>query len=231
MWENLFLLQEVEIKIQIDLKEKKEIDEKIYLEDGKKAKESLLSKIKNAITKYQLQINKIESKIKEFENNKNEIQKKIYGGVVSNIKELQALKNEDEQIERNSKELNEYANKFLTNLSLMEEKVLKIEEEVDILKENWSQIFPELKNRSDDLKTTIEKNKSDRENLFESIPDDLSMIYERLLQAKDNIAVSKVESGTCSVCRVKFPLSIEKQLVLGNDIVFCDNCGRILVII
>ena len=52
MWENLFLLQEVEIKIKIDLKEKNEIDEKIYLEDGKKAKESLLSEIKNAITKF-----------------------------------------------------------------------------------------------------------------------------------------------------------------------------------
>ena len=97
MWEKLFLLQEVEIKIQIDLKEKNEIDEKIYLEDGKKAKESLLSEMKNAITKYQLQTNKIESKIKEFEENKSEIQKKIYGGVVSNIKELQALKNEDEK--------------------------------------------------------------------------------------------------------------------------------------
>ena len=190
-----------------------------------------MSEIKNAITKYQLQINKIESKIKEFENNKSEIQKKIYGGVVSNIKELQALKNEDEKIERDSKELNEYANKFLTNLSLMEEKVLKIEEEVDILIENWSLKSPELKNNSDDLKTTIEKYKSDRKNLFESIPDDLSMIYERLLQAKNIIAVSKVESGSCSVCRVKFPLSTEKQLVLGNDIVFCDNCGRILVII
>ncbi|MDP7194131.1 MAG: hypothetical protein QF496_00940, partial [Dehalococcoidia bacterium] len=100
MWEKLFLLQEVEIKIQIDLKEKNEIDEKIYLEDGKKAKESLLNEMKNAITKYQLQTNKIESKIKEFEENKSEIQKKIYGGVVSNIKELQALKNEDEKIER-----------------------------------------------------------------------------------------------------------------------------------
>jgi len=231
MWEKLFLLQEVEIKIQIDLNEKNEIDEKIYLEDGKKAKESLLNEMKNAITKYQLQTNKIESKIKEFEENKSEIQKKIYGGLVSNIKELQALKNEDEKIERDTKELNEYANKFLTNLSLMEEKVLEIEKEVEILKENWSQKSPELENRLDGLKTSIEKNKSDRKKLFESIPDDLSTIYERLLQAKDNIAVSKVESGSCSVCRVKFPLSTEKQLVLGNDIVFCDNCGRILVII
>ena len=57
------------------------------------------------------------------------------------------------------------------------------------------------------------------------------MIYQRLLKAKDNIAVSKVSAGTCSVCHVKFPLSTEKELMLGKEIVFCDNCGRILVII
>ena len=72
---------------------------------------------------------------------------------------------------------------------------------------------------------------SNRDILFNSIPDDLSMIYQRLLKSKDNIAVSKVSAGTCSVCHVKFPLSTEKELMLGKEIVFCDNCGRILVII
>ena len=71
----------------------------------------------------------------------------------------------------------------------------------------------------------------DSEFTINSIPDDLSMIYQRLLKAKDNIAVSKVSAGTCSVCHVKFPLSTEKELMLGKEIVFCDNCGRILVII
>ena len=67
MWDKLFSLQEVDTKIQINLKDKDDLNEKILLEDGKKAKESLLNEIKNAITKYQVQINKIESKIQELQ--------------------------------------------------------------------------------------------------------------------------------------------------------------------
>lgn len=231
MWDKLFSLQEVDTKIQINLKDKDDLNEKILLEDGKKAKESLLNEIKNAITKYQVQINKIESKIQELQNKKTDIQKKIYGGLVSNVRELQALKNEDDQLEKDINELNNYANKFLSKLSLMEENLDKITQEVDILKENWNKNFPELEKRSEDLEISIKENMSNRDILFNSIPDDLSMIYQRLLKAKDNIAVSKVSAGTCSVCHVKFPLSTEKELMLGKEIVFCDNCGRILVII
>lgn len=231
MWDKLFSLQEVETKIQINLKDKDDLNEKILLEDGKKAKESLLNEIKNAITKYQVQINKIESKIQELQNKKTDIQKKIYGGLVSNVRELQALKNEDDQLEKDINELNNYANKFLSKLSLMEENLDKITQEVDILKENWNKNFPELEKKSEDLEISIKENMSNRDILLNSIPDDLSMIYQRLLKAKDNIAVSKVSAGTCSVCHVKFPLSTEKELMLGKEIVFCDNCGRILVII
>ncbi|MBA30227.1 MAG: hypothetical protein CL905_00040 [Dehalococcoidia bacterium] len=231
MWDKLFSLQEVDTKIQINLKDKDDLNEKILLEDGKKAKESLLNEIKNAITKYQVQINKIESKIQELQNKKTDIQKKIYGGLVSNVRELQALKNEDDQLEKDINELNNYANKFFSKLSLMEENLDKITQEVDILKENWNKNFPELEKRSEDLEISIKENMSNRDILFNSIPDDLSMIYQRLLKAKDNIAVSKVSAGTCSVCHVKFPLSTEKELMLGKEIVFCDNCGRILVII
>ena len=231
MWDKLFSLQEVDTKIQINLKDKDDLNEKILLEDGKKAKESLLNEIKNAITKYQVQINKIESKIQELQNKKTDIQKKIYGGLVSNVRELQALKNEDDQLEKDINELNNYANKFLSKLSLMEENLDKITQEVDILKENWNKNFPELEKNSEDLEISIKENMSNRDILFNSIPDDLSMIYQRLLKAKDNIAVSKVSAGTCSVCHVKFPLSTEKELMLGKEIVFCDNCGRILVII
>ena len=231
MWDKLFSLQEVDTKIQINLKDKDDLNEKILLEDGKKAKESLLNEIKNAITKYQVQINKIESKIQELQNKKTDIQKKIYGGLVSNVRELQALKNEDDQLEKDINELNNYANKFLSKLSLMEENLDKITQEVDILKENWNKNFPELEKRSEDLEISIKENMSNRDILLNSIPDDLSMIYQRLLKAKDNIAVSKVSAGTCSVCHVKYPLSTEKELMLGKEIVFCDYCGRILVII
>jgi len=229
MRKDLFLLQEVETKIKIHLMEKRELDEKITLEDGKKLKEIFLLEIKKSITKYQLQINKIERRIKELDTNKNEIQKKIYGGVVSKVKELQALKTEDERIEKDIKELNNYANKLLVKLSEFEDSIVTVASEVKILRKDWDEKFPELKKRSDDLALIIQENKKSRDFLFKSIPDDLSIIYERLLKAKDNIAVSKVDSGSCSVCHVKFPLSIEGDLVSGKDIVFCDNCGRILV--
>ena len=38
MWDKLFSLQEVDTKIQINLKDKDDLNEKILLEDGKKAK-------------------------------------------------------------------------------------------------------------------------------------------------------------------------------------------------
>ena len=38
MWDKLFSLQEVDTKIQINLKDKDDLNEKILLEDGKKVR-------------------------------------------------------------------------------------------------------------------------------------------------------------------------------------------------
>jgi uncharacterized protein len=64
-----------------------------------------------------------------------------------------------------------------------------------------------------------------------SVPDDLLAEYERLRTRLGGIGAAKLEHGTCMGCRMKLPATeldrIKHQS--PDDLVHCDQCGRILV--
>ncbi|MEZ4515949.1 MAG: C4-type zinc ribbon domain-containing protein [Chloroflexota bacterium] len=51
--------------------------------------------------------------------------------------------------------------------------------------------------------------------------------YERLAKQKGGVGVVELKNGKCMGCQVSVPEHRIKDIDRGN-IVYCDNCGRIL---
>ena len=53
--------------------------------------------------------------------------------------------------------------------------------------------------------------------------------YERLREVKGDTAIVTVEGGSCQGCHYRLPPQVGTLLRGGEQIVFCEGCGRILV--
>ncbi len=53
--------------------------------------------------------------------------------------------------------------------------------------------------------------------------------YDRLRSAKGGSALARFKNGSCAVCGMQIPLGLASRIEEGDELVFCPDCGRILV--
>ncbi|MEZ5978004.1 MAG: C4-type zinc ribbon domain-containing protein [Planctomycetota bacterium] len=66
------------------------------------------------------------------------------------------------------------------------------------------------------------------ERIGTSVPRDVRDTYEKLLEARDGMALAALEERTCQGCYIQVPTNIYVRLARGRDLVQCPNCQRIL---
>lgn len=66
------------------------------------------------------------------------------------------------------------------------------------------------------------------EQIAKELPSALLERYERLRDAKGGMAVSKIENGICTGCRLTIRPQAEIELKKYRSLLVCDNCARIL---
>lgn len=128
------------------------------------------------------------------------------------------------------------------NISAIEEKIIeKMVESDEIMEEirqseaDYRKIADEYNARIKDLNKDLENNKNQlgdaekrKAELRNQIPENLLKIYDQLSSKKDGVAVSYVETDFCGVCNVKIRPQRLNELIVGDGMHVCENCGRIL---
>lgn len=60
------------------------------------------------------------------------------------------------------------------------------------------------------------------------VPPDVLVQYEKLLDARDGVALALLDGRTCQGCFIAVPTNIYVRLSRGREVVACPNCQRIL---
>ena len=66
-----------------------------------------------------------------------------------------------------------------------------------------------------------------RDQLASEIPDKELRIYNRIVVNRGQ-AIAKIEGGVCSACYMQLPPQVHNLALLGQKLVTCSSCGRIL---
>jgi predicted nucleic acid-binding Zn-ribbon protein len=66
------------------------------------------------------------------------------------------------------------------------------------------------------------------ERLGTQISHDVLEIYERLLQAREGVALAELEGRVCQGCYMEVPANVFVKLSRGIELVQCPSCDRIL---
>ena len=78
------------------------------------------------------------------------------------------------------------------------------------------------------LRAELEKEKQQRGEIVKVIDADLLRQYERVAGARNGIAIAEAKDEHCQVCHVRLRPQVYNEIRIGDRILSCDSCGRIL---
>lgn len=165
--------------------------------------------------------------LKDLDYKLNKTEKELYEGNISDIRQLGYLDKEKDLLRQ------QIDNKEMEILSQMEEmenlKKEFVEIEIDFkeLKVEYGTLKKECKELIENLKKEIIKETLEKEKIVSQINEEVSRKYNQLKKIKGN-AIVEIIDNKCSGCNVLLPTIIIDRLKFQNEIVYCENCGRIL---
>ncbi|OFI07165.1 chromosome partition protein Smc [Clostridium acetireducens DSM 10703] len=197
---------------------------KIEFEEKKKKYKEIEKELKSMKSLYETineKENELNQKLKEDEYN-------LYNNAGSDFKLIKSLQ---ERIKKSKLELNEIESKEIKILEKYEKiendkKVLR--KELEKLRDSFNNFKEESINKINKAKEDIKKSKEDIEKLEKSIDKLLLKEFKRIQCEKGETAISKVKNGVCLGCSMKVSSQTLDKLNIAKEIVYCDNCGRIL---
>ncbi len=231
--QKLWQLQEIEQKINRQEQESQNLPivkeyqlkkkEFAIFQQGLKEKEEKLNKEKKELRHKELELQTLSASLKEMD-------KKLYGGKVRNVKELESL------------EKNAQAKK--KEISLLEDVIINMMERVEhetaaasLLKKTGEekneirqQLMLKARNELYKIQKELEQLNKQRDELEQAIEKDLLKKYRELSKRmQGGRCISLVKEGFCGICNVSLPSSFRGRILTPGQLVFCENCGSLLV--
>ena len=126
--------------------------------------------------------------------------------------------------------------------SVLEEEILKILDEIDNLRIEVAQkkealaqkekrVSSEKEKIEGQIKAVgqkIEELNSQRSKITPNLETKILGHYERILKNKDGLALVSVENDACQGCHINLPPQVINEVKIGERIVTCESCARIL---
>lgn len=154
---------------------------------------------------------------------------RLYGGSVTNPKELAGLQKEVRYLKQRRAQLEDG---LLDTMLAREDATDRLGKQQDIWEEvetEWKRGQTLLVAERDELQVTMAQVNGRRTELVKQIPTHALSTYDYLLRTK-GFAVAPVENHMCVGCRVSLS-AVDRQRVLGDELMTCSNCGRLLVVL
>jgi predicted nucleic acid-binding Zn-ribbon protein len=157
-----------------------------------------------------------------------EVGERMYGGAVTNPKELQDLQKETESLKRRRATLEERQFEAMVEAEAKELAHADQQRQLQTAEAAAARSHGDLLEERQRLQGRAQQLETGREAVTASVPGADRDLYERLRQAKRGRAVSTLEDGACTACGVAPSSSRIQSARQGNDLILCGNCGRIL---
>jgi predicted nucleic acid-binding Zn-ribbon protein len=205
-------------KLHVDVK-----NQERKVEDVKKRLEKVrLEKIDNQKTadSLEIKINSLQTENKKFNVQLNttknqEEYDKIRNAILSNKADIERW--EDQELAT------------LQEVDALDKKAGELQEKLEAEEEKLRKIKKDVSHKTDDYERELQELEDRKEKLRAQIDDEILDSYDRLLASKGNNAVVKVRDRICLGCHTQLTKQTENELMRCKDIIYCHNCGRILV--
>ncbi|KAJ53878.1 hypothetical protein BD780_002771 [Clostridium tetanomorphum] len=170
---------------------------------------------------------------KDMESIKNEIKEgeyKLYNECGSDLKMINTLEKELENKNNKLKDMEKESLNLLEKEEELEKREKELKTVLTKIKNEFNDYKRKMNNIMEEAKKEFEIYKEEIEKIRNEISPDILEEFD-YIKTQKKIAVSALEKDVCTGCKVKVSSMTLSGLKRGEDIVHCDNCGRILCLI
>ncbi len=195
-----------------------------------------LEELKQLLTDKELLFKEDQKKLKNLEmrtqkivEDRKNLKENMYDGTVSSVKELEQMQRKMELLAEEKNGLEEEILILMESLEEQESSLEQLKKEVESaaedLREKETMLKEKLARLEDELKSLQEK----RSRHVKGIEPKFLDRYNLLAEKHNGQPLARVEDEICGGCRVFISSALRGHLYNPEAMVYCENCGRLLV--
>ena len=200
--------------------------ERARLKSELELEKTRLNELEKSLRDIQLKL-----KDKELELSQKEMQIKKLDGQLSQVKtnkEYAALQQEIASLKADNSLLEEGIIHVLDEVDAAKEEVLKEKEKFAAIAKSFQDRDSEMTGQEKALQGRLTDLKKQREEAVTQLPPELGELYSRIALKKQGLALAVVSGDVCAACQMKLRPQLINEIRLGEQIIVCENCSRIL---
>ncbi len=152
----------------------------------------------------------------------------LYGGQVTNPKELAGLDQELDYLRRRRSEVEDETLVAMDQAETTEAQFKDAERRLRNVERQWDDTQGQLRQEAEELRSRLTALEAERKHFLSITPKEDLSVYENRRRQTGGQAVALLKGGICQGCRVALPTSVVQQVRRGQDLVYCGSCQRIL---
>jgi len=155
-------------------------------------------------------------------------ERELMSGRIRNPTELMKLNQEVEHLRAALGQEEDAQLELMERQERLEADLARLGRELAAQRERTAAAAPELLGRLERLERELTEVEAERDATWERMPSEWQEAYRRV-RSRQADPVAEVVGGQCQACRVAVTSS-GMQALRRAGLVYCDNCGRILVV-
>jgi predicted nucleic acid-binding Zn-ribbon protein len=159
---------------------------------------------------------------------KKAVEKRMRMNKIKNIKELQALQREIEQMKQSNSEVEEALIQIMEEIDQVKSVIKGKEDEIGEMKAEWQKKQGELQAQISGIDQAMTEAANRRKSIAAQIGRDLISRYELIFSRRGGTAVVEVTGGICQGCYMNIPPQLWNEIIRSEKVHLCPSCQRIL---
>jgi predicted nucleic acid-binding Zn-ribbon protein len=147
---------------------------------------------------------------------------------IKNVKELQALQREIDQIRQANGAAEEELLNMMVEIDGVKEEIKTKQETLLAAQQDWQQKKEALQAQIAEIDQAVDKASIRRQSIAADIAADLMSRYELILSRRGGTAVVEVTGGICQGCYMNIPPQLWNELIRSEKVNLCPSCQRIV---
>lgn len=169
-----------------------------------------------------------ERKVEETRQGLQRIESRLYGGVITNPRELEAADLERSHFRDQQDEQEDNLLATMVEIEDTQSILEATSEELERAERARETERPALEAEESLLEQRLEELRRDRTDSLPQFGSQLLAVYERLREDRNGYAVARVERGMCQGCRIALPSAEVQRVRSTQELIQCSSCQRIL---
>ena len=171
---------------------------------------------------------RLESDLATLKEQVRERETRLYGGSITNVRELTAIETEHSAVRRSLAQVEESIAPAEVAAEHARQQFEDLTKELAEKEKHWTTRLIELRQEKVKMGNEFNKMLELRNAEASEIPDEDLARYTRLFRSNRGVAVVKVERGVCQGCAVRLPVGELTRLRNSDGPIPC-SCGRALL--